>query len=593
MGSRPARGPRRPGPAALALSALLCPLVALPTAASARPPSVPAVRGEGAQQQRGEPNQTTSRFLVRYKDTDDVRDAGPRVAAAERKAGRALRVQRKLGIGALLITASGDPTPAQSREVLAALRADPAVEYAEPDVRLQVTRTPSDPRFREQWSYFQDNAGLRLPPAWDLSTGSGPVVAVIDSGITAHPDLAGSLVAGYDFISEPSSARDGDGRDGDPADAGDWHAPFECGTPNSAPSSWHGTHVAGTVAAAWSNGAGGSGASRARVQPVRALGACGGYLSDVLDAVTWAAGGPVPGVPVNPTPARVLNLSLGGYGACSPAFQDAIDDAAARGASVVVAAGNNGGDAALEQPASCGNVITVGATDRAGNRTYYSNFGAALDVVAPGGETDTRAGDGILSTSNTGTTSPAGPGYAFQAGTSMATPHVAAVAALILARKALPPAQVEAALKAGARPVPGSCPGGCGAGLVDAGRTLSAVTGLRPTSTFPNPTARAVPDPGSVTSSVSVSRSGRAPVNSVVSVVVRHPRRGELQLDLIAPDGSAYRLKSSSTTDTRGDVVSSYVRNLSTENAAGTWRLRVRDVAGGNAGHLDRWTLQM
>lgn len=563
---------------------------------AAGPPMAPGTPGtpgaSGAPARPGPdatgPDATSSRFLVRYADPAT---APARARAAGRGLGLEVSAARTLGTGATLVQPGRPLSAAEAQQLLDALAADPEVDYAEPDVLLQPYATPPDPRLREQWHYFEAAAGMSLPPAWDSADGAGVVVAVVDTGMTAHAELA-RLVPGYDFVSEAAMARDGGGRDSDPADPGDWTAVGDCGSTTARNSSWHGTHVAGTVTGAWGNARGGAGVARlAKVQPVRVLGKCGGYLSDIVDGLVWAAGGSVPGVPANRTPAKVVNLSLGGAGSCSRAYQAAIDAAVGRGSSVVVAAGNSSTDAAAHQPASCANVVVVAAADRQGNRAQYSNYGAAVDVTAPGGETGVRS-DGVLSTYNAGTTAPGAESYGFLQGTSMAAPHVAGLAALLLGEKAMTPAQVETALKTSARPLPGSCTGGCGAGLVDAARTVRAVTGATSTSTYVNPTDRPIPDLGSAESSVSVARAGSAPVNLLVAVEIAHPYRGDLALDLIAPDGTAYRLKGSAESDGAADVRTTYAVNASAEAAAGTWRLRMRDVYADLTGTLERWSLQ-
>jgi len=264
--------------------------------------------------------------------------------------------------------------------VLAArLVALPEVEYAEPDSRMIPFLTPNDPEWGNQWDMWApggDHYGLNAEAAWNISTGSPSiVVAVIDTGITNHPDLAGRTVPGYDFISDPWGANDGDGRDADPSDPGDWTS-GECGSPSG--SSWHGTHVAGTIGAASNNGMGVAGVNwQSMLQTIRVLGKCGGSMSDIVDGMRWAAGLSVAGVPANATPARVLNMSLGGSGACTlpsrQAYQLAINEIVAAGAVVVVAAGNSNDNASQYSPASCNNVITVAASDRYGGRAYYSN----------------------------------------------------------------------------------------------------------------------------------------------------------------------------------------------------------------------------
>ena len=158
---------------------------------------------------------------------------------------------------------------------------------------------------------------MRIPGAWDVATGTGVTVAVIDTGITAHPDLDANVLPGYDFVSDATAARDGNGRDANAQDQGDWYAAGECGQPTAGNTSWHGTHVAGTVAAVTGNATGVAGvAPNAKVVPVRVLAKCGGSLSDIADAIVWASGGTVAGIPANANPAKVINMSLGGSGAC-------------------------------------------------------------------------------------------------------------------------------------------------------------------------------------------------------------------------------------------------------------------------------------
>jgi serine protease len=234
--------------------------------------------------------------------------------------------------------------------------------------------------------------------------------------------------------------------------------------------------VAGTIAAVTNNGTGVAGvAYGAKIVPARVLGKCGGYTSDIADAIIWASGGTVTGVPANANKAQVINMSLGGSGACDATTQSAINGARSRGTVVVVAAGNEAVNASNSSPANCSGVITVAATNRSGGRASYSNYGTIVDVAAPGGDGGT--GNGILSTLNSGTTTPASDSYASYMGTSMATPHVAGVVALMLAKNpALTPDDVEAKLKSSARAFPASC-SGCGAGIVDASAAVDAATG--------------------------------------------------------------------------------------------------------------------
>ncbi|MYT19237.1 S8 family serine peptidase, partial [Streptomyces sp. SID7760] len=385
---------------------------------------------------------------------------------------------------------------------------------------------------------------MNVPAAWDKTTGSGVTVAVIDTGYVAHSDVAPNIVAGYDFISDAAGARDGNGRDNDPSDAGDWSAAGECGTGSSASgSSWHGTHVAGTIAAATNNAKGVAGiAYNAKIQPVRVLGKCGGTTADIVDAITWASGGTVAGVPANATPAKVINMSLGGSGACTASYQNAINAAVARGTTVVVAAGNSNADAAGFSPASCNNVVSVAATNRTGDRSFYSNYGSRVDVSAPGGETRratdtpgtvTTPENGILSTLNNGATTPGSEIYKPYQGTSMAAPHIAGLAALVVAAKpSLTPAQVESAIKANARPLPGTCTGGCGTGIADAAATIAAVTSA-PAPGFENGTNVNILDNTTVESPITVSGvAGNAPAALKVNVNIVHTYIGDLKVDL-------------------------------------------------------------
>lgn len=364
----------------------------------------------------------------------------------------------------------------------------PEVEYAEPDRLLQPALTPNDPQYGSQWDLW-DTWGINAPTAWDITTGSSSVVvADVDTGITNHVDLSGRTVPGYDFINNAQIANDGNGRDSDPSDPGDWVTFAESNNPSSIfygcsvdDSSWHGTHTAGTIGAAGNNSTGITGINwTSKILPIRVLGKCGGYNSDIVDGMRWAAGLSVPGVPPNPNPAKVLNLSLGGMGTCSTSFQTAIDQITAAGAVVVVAAGNSGSDAGDFEPANCNNVISVAATGQSGSLAYYSNYGPSVKVSAPGG--DMTIDTGILSTINTGATVPVSDTYGYYQGTSMATPHVTGVVSLMFSLDpALTPSQVLQIIQSTAKAFPGgsTCDTAiCGAGIVDAGAAIQAVLEL-------------------------------------------------------------------------------------------------------------------
>mgnify|MGYP006268879687 FL=1 len=370
---------------------------------------------------------------------------------------------------------------------------------------------PNDPRFPELW-YMRDAASFagtaNVQQAWDLSTGSSAVnIAVLDSGILfrpTHPDLAANLVylndnktliAGWDMISAVWQARDGNRRDNMPRDQGDWVSdanwqahPGDC---EMGPSSWHGSHVAGTIAASTNNGQGISGVSwRASMIPVRVLGACYGEDADIIDGIYWAVGGvPVRGTKPNSHPAHIINLSLGGEGACSDSYQAAIDFALSRNAVVVVAAGNEAMNVAHSSPANCKGVIAVSAIDPKGALASYSNFGTRITLAAPGGDSDFAEDGGLLSTINRSAQKPTSKGmtYGFDQGTSMATPVVSGVISLMLdadKQQQLTPATIKQLLQDSARPFPANSncnaefKGLCGAGILDAFAAVKAVKDL-------------------------------------------------------------------------------------------------------------------
>lgn len=372
---------------------------------------------------------------------------------------------------------------ADARRLARLLAADPRVKSVEPDLRVFAQQLPNDPMFAQQWHYYEAAGGINLPGAWEITSGApGLVIAVLDSGVTAHADLAGRILPGYDFVANLANANDGNQRDADANDPGD----YGCENSNS---SWHGTHVAGTLGALSSNSSGVSGINwKSRLLPVRVTGRCGGYTSDLIDGMRWAAGIEIAGIPSNPNPARVANISLGAVSdTCSAAFQGAINDVTARGMVVVTAAGNGGTAVSTFSPANCSGVIAVAAITRSGARASYSNTGSMVTIAAPGG----GAGSGILSTVNTGLTSPAADGYAFFQGTSMATPHVAGTASLMLsANPTLTPAQVRQLMQGSARAFPvgteSDCrPGMCGAGIVNAGAAVAAALAAAPLAQTP------------------------------------------------------------------------------------------------------------
>ncbi len=431
-----------------------------------------------------------TRFIIKYKETAGAnissalpQSVGQQIKAqrmaekAQRfssRAGENMRFVRGLGLDKhAVFRAERKLSKKETQRMLELLAQDDEVELVEEDVMLQATATPNDTQYNNQWHYYEATGGLRAPAAWDNATGQGVVVAVLDTGYRPHADLNANILPGYDMISDSFVGNDGNGRDNDARDPGDWTNVGECG--NGQPtsfrgSSWHGTHVAGTIAAVTNNNNGVAGvAYNAKIVPVRVLGKCGGYTSDIADGIIWAAGGTVSGVPANANPASVINMSLGGGGACSSTTQNAINIARNNGAVVVIAAGNDNSNANNFNPGNCAGVVNVASTGRNGGRAYYSNYGTSVDVAAPGGAMNSANDpNGVLSTYNTGTTTPGSDSYGYSQGTSMAAPHVAGVAALIKQVKpAATPDEIEQILKSTARSFPAAC-SGCGTGIVDA-----------------------------------------------------------------------------------------------------------------------------
>jgi serine protease len=562
---------------------------------------VPAMAGQvdlsglSAPQQEG-----FDRFIVKYADgSPQQRDAATirgslnsAASAVPSAKGKALGLNhlRRLAVGADVVRSDRKLDRVEAESLMRQIAADPNVQYVEVDQRMTKLLTPNDTRFGEQWGFGTSASSINVRPAWDKSTGTGVVVAVIDTGITNHADLNANILPGYDFISDTFVSRDGNGRDSNPNDEGDWNpVANECysGSPVTN-SSWHGTHVAGTVAAVTNNATGVAGtAFNAKVVPARVLGRCGGYTSDIADAIIWASGGTVSGVPANANPAEVINMSLGGSGTCSATYQNAINGAVSRGTTVVVAAGNSNVNVSGAVPANCANVVAVAAITSAGSKASFSNYGAGVDIAAPGAS--------ILSTLNTGTTTPGSATYASYNGTSMAAPHVAGVVALMQAAASTPmtPAQVESTLKSTARPLPGTCSGGCGAGIANADGAVVAAQGGGGgnTQTYTNGTDVTISDNTTVNSPIAVSgRTGNAPSNASVAVNIVHTYIGDLKVDLVAPDGSVYVLHNRSG-GSADNINQTYTVNLSSEALNGTWNLRVNDNANQDTGYINSWSV--
>lgn len=492
------------------------------------------------------------RVIVKYRAgaaalraTAYAAKAGPQQALAiGQRLGLSLQDGRALSERSQVLMAPG----LSSAALVQALAQHPDVEWVVEDRRRFVRAVPNDPLFRADQTTTTPVVGqwyLRAPDttfvsainaqaAWDRTKGGGNlVVAVLDTGIRKeHPDLAGKLLPGYDFVgfSAPATgystadalayANDGTLADDNPEDPGDWVTSAEAATSRFegcevSSSSWHGTQVAGLIAASTNNGTGMAGAAwDAKVLPVRVLGKCGGFDSEIIAGMKWAAGLAVPGIPSNSYPAKVINLSLGSSGACGAAYTEAVAQLAAVKATVVVAAGNEG--LAVGAPANCAGVVSVAGVRHAGTKVGYSNLGPEVTLAAPAGNCGQDTGPclyALLSTSDTGTTTPVGPSYTTSGadatiGTSFAAPLVSATVSLMQAiNPEVTPAQVIAALRTTARAFPSSGAGAgvsacqapglipqdsecycttstCGAGLLNAAAAVASMSGAAPTSSF-------------------------------------------------------------------------------------------------------------
>ncbi len=495
----------------------------------------------------------TDRVIIKWRSTPASIEAraDERASGLAARIGRALAPGRDVGNQISVLHLASRQRGAQLGATLAALRADPTVEFAVPDRRMHIRAyAPTDPLFSQDYVHGSNSyalqwyltgsqtASIRADTAWDISRGgtaaatSPVVVAVIDTGVRLdHPDLAGKLLPGFDFVSDAAVANDGDGWDTDPSDPGDFISAedlasgplsgHDCGggDGNDEPiaSSWHGTRVAGLVGASTDNGLGMAGAGfNIRVLPVRALGKCGGFQSDVLAAMYWAAGfgtraGWQPPVAVirdaglwrdnpNQHPAQVINMSLGAVGACDEVYKLVVQEITSVGVLIVVSAGNEGD--AVDSPANCPGALGVAGLRHAGTKVGYSNLGPEVGVAAPAGNCLLSGANdpclfALTTTTNSGATTPADDNYSTPLtptyGTSFSSPLAAATAGLMKSvNPALTPQLLVSRIRATARafpttstttttvctvPTTGSAPQNiecicttetCGAGMLDA-----------------------------------------------------------------------------------------------------------------------------
>jgi len=442
----------------------------------------------------GSPATPIAAVIVKFRSAShsaqgaQVRPARDRIAALTARTGLTLHAGRSITDLLQVIRVQPAVTGEPIGATVERLRADPEVEYAELEQRRYPhATTPNDALFSEQWYLQQSSAttpsAVDAVTAWDTTTGStGIVIADLDTGVRfEHPDLqwagsGGRLLPGYTFISDTFVANDGDAQDADASDPGDWVTQADSKQPQCAnlptgstfpiPSSWHGTRVSGLLGALSNNGIGIAGVTwSAWLLPVRVLGKCGGLDSDIVAGMLWAAGIPVSGVPNNPYPARIENMSLGGTGACPQLYADVIGQLSANGVLVVASAGNEGGP--VDAPANCAGVAGVAGLRHAGTKVGYSSLGPEIALSAPAGNcpTGSPCTYPITTTFNQGTTTPGVDGYTDQLsnpnlGTSFSAPLVSGIAGLMLAVNGnLTSAQLIARLKEGSQPFPQTSPG--------------------------------------------------------------------------------------------------------------------------------------
>ncbi len=470
--------------------------------------------------------QAPSRTAGRATTHGSGQSQGERARRLGERSGLGVRAARDLGRGMVAVGLARPLAGESLDQTLVALRADPDVEFAEVDRRRYIRAVPSDPLYTSQW-YLQgvETSATNFQAAWDTTTGSpDTVIAVLDTGIRfEHPDLAGRVVPGYDFVSGESSssfvsANDGDDWDEDASDPGDWVSIAEA---ESGPlagcdvsrSSWHGLRVAAMIGAATDNAAGIAGGTwSGRILPVRVLGKCGGYDSDIVAGMRWAAGLAVDGAPPNPNPARIINLSLGSTDRCASVYTNAIAELTDAGVLVIASAGNDSGP--VEAPANCAGVLAVGGLRHVGTKVGYSSLGAQVGISAPAGncpdvDTTFLCGFSLVTADNTGQTVPVSSSYTddanYNIGTSFSAPIVSALAGLMYSvNDRLTTGEFIARIKSGARPFPAPEPGlptcpaldpataqcnctttTCGAGIADAPGALGEA--MRPMARIVQP----------------------------------------------------------------------------------------------------------
>lgn len=576
---------------------------------------------------------TEARVIVKLRTGSPLKQiqAAGRVEMLGQRLGLATRLAGQPAQDLHVVRASGLSSEALARR----LSRDADVEYAVPDRLKKALALPNDPLFGFQW-YLQASsvtqpAATNAQAAWGLTSGSASVVvAVVDTGVRLdHEDLAPRLLPGYDFISDDLLSGDGqNGRDADPSDPGDYLSSADlanselrtlCNTTLPTTSSWHGTQVAGILAAETNNSSGIAGmAGGSRLLPVRVLGKCGGFDSDIIAGMRWAAGLSVPGVPANPNPARVINVSLGGEGNCSPAFAAAIAEIQTAGALVVAAAGNETGP--VLEPANCAGVLAVAGIRHVGTKVGYSSYGAEVGISAPAGNcVNVLAGQPclfpLINTINLGSTVPAGNGYTgindVTVGTSFATPLVAGTAALMLAANpALGSPEIIRLIKTSAVPFPTdaslpNCPlvtsdgqcncttTTCGAGMLNTGTAVAAALATVATAPVARITVSATPT-AQTAFTLDASGSTSADGSRIVAwkwVQVSGPQAGSFSADNVA--APSFTAPAAGTYVLSVTVTTAAGRQGSSQTSIDVQAAPAKSSSGGGGGAMDMASLAL
>ncbi|WP_369216526.1 S8 family peptidase [Streptomyces flavofungini] len=500
-------------------------------------PTPPPGDGQGRIVGADRPGAVDGSYIVTFKNSVARADVPASAKALAKEHAGSLRYTYTAALRGFAVRMS----EREARE----LAADPSVARVEADAAAYAVDTQTNP---PSWGLDRvDQRDLPVDKNYTYGTKAGNVNAyIVDTGIRmSHRDFGGRAVSGYDFIDNDSNASDCQG---------------------------HGTHVAGTV------GGGSYGVAKGvKLVGVRVLncqGTSGDTWAPVLAGIDW--------VTKNAVKPAVANMSIGG--GKTQSVNDAVAASISSGVTWVVAAGNNNADSCSYSPSSTPSAITVGATNSRDARAtgwsngQGSNYGSCLDIFAPG--------DSIVSSSNSGDSA-----SQTMSGTSMASPHVAGAAALLLAANPTwSPAQVRDKLVADATSGKVTDPRtGSPNKLLYTGGGSTPPTGKK----FENTDDYQIRDNATVESPLPVTGvTGKAPANLSVTVDIRHTFRGDLKVELVAPDGTAYLLKDYNSADSADDVQATYSVDASSETADGTWKLRVSDNWTNDTGTVNAWSLQ-